>query len=119
MSCCVLGAFGAFWLVFVAATLIGDAMSMEARDMLLGLAMGTLVVAPFFGLGWTARRWPRATGIGLLVVSVALLAIFGRRKPGLEWSTTAMTALLLGGPFLVCGLALLFGWGAEPIANEA
>lgn len=115
----VLAAFGAFWAVFVIATLIGDATSgMAVGSMLLGAAMGILIIAPFFGLAWTARRWPRATGVSLLVASLVLLGVFGVRRGGLAWSTRVMTNLLLIGPLLVSGLALLFGWGTEPAAED-
>jgi hypothetical protein len=72
---------GAFWAVFVIADLVGGAtIPKSAHDVwmgLLGLGAGTLFVAPFFVLGWTVHRWPRGTGIALLVMAAVLLAVLG------------------------------------------
>jgi len=112
----VLTAFGAFWAVFVVATLIGDWSAAGSRadvmQDLLGTAVGVGVVVPFFGLAWSARRWPRATGLALVSVSLGFLAVFGRRR-GLAWSTSALTDVMLIGPVLTSGLALLLDRDGE------
>jgi len=109
----VLAAFGSFWAVFVLATLIGDAMGGQPLSMtLLGTGVGILILLPFFGLAWTARRWPRPTGIAMLGLSLIFAVAFARPGP-LQWSTVVMTQALLGGPFVACGLALLLGWGGD------
>ncbi|MDX1394662.1 MAG: hypothetical protein R3195_09725 [Gemmatimonadota bacterium] len=115
----VLTAFGAFWAVFVVATLIGDAVSMGPDpELLLGVAVGIGLLTPFFGLAWTARRWPHATGLCLLAASAIIFLVFGMRRANFEWSAVVMRDTLLLGPLLVSGLALLFGWGAEETTPE-
>lgn len=112
----VLAAFGSFWAVFVAATLVGDASRIENVQhlllTLLGVLVGIGVVAPFFVLAWTARRWPRGTGMVLVGVTLVFLLVFGR-KGGVEWSTRIMTDALLMGPLATCGLALLLERDAD------
>lgn len=114
----VLVAFGTFWAVFVAATLVGEATSGQSIGLtLLGSAVGIGVVAPFFILARTARGWPKETGVALLVIAVLFLMVFVR--PGaLAWSTIVMTQALLAGPFIVCGLALVLDWGGGMVADE-
>ena len=109
----VLRVFGSFWAIFVVATLIGEARS--GQDLVLtleGIAAGIGILAPFFGLAWTARRWPRPTGLALLGIA----AVFGLAlvRPGpLPWSTVLTTQALLSGPVAVSGIALVLGWGAH------
>ena len=114
----VLVVFGSFWAVFVVATLVGEALGGQSIGLtLLGSAVGIGVVAPFFVLAGTAKRWPRATGAALLCVAALFLLVFVR--PGaLSWSTIVMTQGLLAGPFIVCGLALVLNWGGEMVAEE-
>lgn len=107
----VLRTFGSFWVVFVVATLVGETRS--GQDLLLtlqGTAVGVMVLAPFFGLAWTAHRWPRQTGIALLGIAAVFALVFIRPGP-LAWSTILTTQALLGGPLLLSGLALVFDWG--------
>lgn len=103
----VLLVFGSFWAVFAIATIITEAGSVDAGDAMLGVLASLGIVGPFFLLAWTAHRWPRATGILLLVVSVGFLMVF---KPGAgtqRWSTTLMTDALLLVPLAASGVALL------------
>ncbi len=71
----VLMIFGSFWLVFVLASIIGETPD-SALELLLGMLMGSLVVAPFFVLAWTAGRWPHRTGVALLVMAALFLVMF-------------------------------------------
>jgi len=106
----VLRTFGSFWAVFVLASLVGDFhMPATAQELflgLLGVLVGIGVVAPFFVLAWTARRWPRSTGLALLGVSLIFVVVFGwnRHTP---LSTTYLTMTLLIGPLAVSALGLL------------
>jgi hypothetical protein len=74
-----------------------------------GVFFGFALVGPFFGLAWTAGRWPRPTGVALLAVSVLFLAVFG---PGwtsgpLQLPAVLVTATLLVVPLVASGIALL------------
>lgn len=112
----VLRAFGSFWAVFVIAGLIGDASIPHDRQEfvqgLLGVVMGFVVIAPFFGLAWTASRWPRRTGVALLGVSLVFLVVFGGGA-GLQWSTRVLTGTLLVAPLAISGGALVLDRGSE------
>lgn len=114
----VLVSFGCFWGVFVVATLVGEALGGQSVGLtLLGTAVGVGVVAPFFTLAWTARKWPRRTGAALLGIAVLFVLVFAR--PGaLPWATIIMTQGLLSGPFIVCGLALLLDWGGGMVGED-
>lgn len=104
----VLMTFGTFWLVFVGATLVGDAATSSLTDMLLGTSVGIGIVAPFFVLAWAAGRWPRASGAILLVVSVVFVAVFGRGAArGIPWSAVLVTQTILVVPLVASGIALL------------
>jgi hypothetical protein len=118
----VLRTFGSFWAVFVLAELVGEFTagrgSGGAGSLLLGSAVGLLVIAPFFGLAWTARRWPRATGLALMVFVVVFLVVFFLRRHT-SLATTVLTFTLLIGPLMICGLALLLDWGEVEEDEEA
>lgn len=103
----VLLVFGSFWAVFAIATIISEAGTTSPGDAVLGVLASLGIVGPFFLLAWAAQRWPRATGVLLLVVSVAFLMAF---KPGAgtqRWSTTLLTDALLIVPLAASGIALL------------
>jgi hypothetical protein len=102
----VLLAFGSFWAVFAVASVIGEWGTASLVETLLGIGVATGLVAPFFGLAWTARRWPRPTGIALIGVAAIFVVVFS--APGrLPWSTVVMTAVMLVGPLIVAGVALI------------
>lgn len=106
-SSLVLLTFGSFWAVFVLASLLGETNPETTfGEAAWGILVGVLLIAAFFVPAWAARRWPRPTGALLLVVSVGLFLVFGR-KGGLSWSTVALTDTLLFGPLLASGFALL------------
>lgn len=103
----VLMTFGSFWAVFVLATLIGESNpDGEFSEAILGILVGSALVAAFFVPAWTAHRWPRITGMILLLVSAGFAVVFGR-KGALQWSTVALTNTLLLVPLMVSGIALV------------
>jgi hypothetical protein len=103
----VLVTFGSFWAVFVVASLIGESGSdSDFSEAILGILVGVTLVAAFFVPAWTAHRWPRITGVVLLLVSVGFGVVFGR-KGALQWSTVALTNTLLLVPLMVSGIALV------------
>jgi hypothetical protein len=101
---------GSFWAVFVIAELVGEFRvphSLEdVKLTLIGFGAGTMFVAPFFVLAWTVNRWPRATAYALIGVAVLLFLVLFR-TPDLPWSTVVMTRLMLIGPLLATGIAVL------------
>jgi hypothetical protein len=103
----VLMTFGSFWAVFVAASFIGESGSdADFSEAILGILVGVGLVAAFFVPAWTAHRWPRSTGIILLLISIGFGLVFGR-KGALQWSTVALTNTLLLVPLMVSGIALV------------
>jgi len=94
----ILLVFGTFWLVFTGASHATEpaALLMEAPFAL-----------AFFVLAWTARRWPRSTG--LLLVLLALFVFFAFDL--YESFTVRMAAwpvlLTTFLPLMACGVALL------------
>jgi hypothetical protein len=91
--------FGICWLLFCAA---------DSWQHPLGLLMSCLPAAPFFLLAWLSQRWPRVAGV-LLIAAGASMYVFFRfwtnERGGLI--TQTCTAVLLVGPLLASGLALL------------
>jgi hypothetical protein len=92
--------FGAGWLVFSQA---------DAGGKPLDMLMASLPSLPFFALAWLAQRWPKPAGVLMIVAAAALYLFFGfwseERSGGLIVNTGV--AVLLCGPLLGCGLALL------------
>ena len=98
-----LAVFGAFWLVF---TVLGNATEPAAL-----LVQGVVVALPFFVLAWTAGRWPRATGVVLLLVAVGTIVLFRfLRTANLDHEkllVRALTFVVFEVPLLAGALALL------------
>jgi dipeptide/tripeptide permease len=91
--------FGLFWAAFV----VGGHWTDPAA-----LLMGSLVVMPFFLLAWSARRFPRATGIILLVLAaVGFWSFFDVGRAFGTRPTQLLTFALLLAPLIACGVALL------------
>jgi hypothetical protein len=105
--------FGLFWAVFVIADVIGE-MNPEVGliESIKGVLFGTALIAAFFVPAWTAQRWPRPTGVVLLLIAVALLTIF-RGGNALSIATNVLTITLLICPLIVTGIALVFDNNAE------
>jgi hypothetical protein len=104
----VLFTFGAFWAVFVIASVIGE--SANAAEFLLGSLMGTIVVAPFLVLARMAGRWPRRrTGAVLLAVAALFLVMFvpPQVARGLNLPSMLVTDVLFLVPLIGSGIALL------------
>lgn len=93
--------FGTFWLLFCVA---------DSWQHPLGMLLHCLPALPFFLLAWMARRWPRLAG-ALLILIGAFMYVFFRfwtnERGGIV--TQTVTAVLLVGPLLGSGLALVRG----------
>jgi hypothetical protein len=96
----ILLTFGSLWALF---NIFGNLKHPVAMLMqLLGTA------APFFVLAFTAKRWPRVTGVLLITASVAFMIFFGWHdftSPDLV--THLLVMLLFLGPLVGSGIALL------------
>ena len=92
--------FGFCWLAFT---------QMDAAKRPLDMLMAALPALPFFALAWLARRWPKPSGVLMIAVAAAMYVFFGfyseARSGGLIVNTGV--AVLLCGPLVGCGLALL------------
>jgi len=99
---------GSFWAVFAIASAFGEA-GEEHRlsEILMGLAMGILLVAPFFVLAWTTRKWPRATGVALFAVAALFIMVFDIGGGNLSLSTIMLRDTTLIVPFVASGIALV------------
>lgn len=101
----ILIAFGCVWLVFTIVSNLGPEWTGWAA-----LLLHPLLAAPFFVLAWLSGRWPRIAGVMLLVVSLFLFVLIGlptiARTSILEMFT-GVVFILLFGPLLVSGIALL------------
>ena len=100
--------FGTAWLLFALA---------DAGPKPLGWLMASLPALPFFALAALAWRWPRVAGVLLVGAAAFMYWFFGYwsndRMGGLIVNTGV--ALLLCGPLVGCGLALLV---AKPESEE-
>jgi hypothetical protein len=103
----VLMVFGSFWAVFVLATIVGELTDSSEPFQWVGVLAGFMFVAPFFGLAYTAGRWPRQTGMLLLGVAAAFLVITAPTGSSLNLSSMLVTDALLIVPMVATGVALL------------
>ena len=112
MATRILIAFGALWLIF---TIISNLGSQWTGWM--ALVMQPLLSAPFFLLAWTARRWPRLTGLLLLAAAAGFCWFFGLfQEAGIDLINDGVVFILFVGPLIASGVALLGGGkGAEEI----
>lgn len=95
----ILVGFGICWLLFCIA---------DSWQHPLGMLMHSLVAAPFFVLALLARRWPRLAGALLVAAAIFFYVAFrfwSDARGGLV--VNSITAVLLVGPLLASGVALL------------
>ena len=72
------------------------------------LLVRSLPAVPLFVLAWTSPRWPRATGVGLLALSLFTLMMLAEpAENGSGPIEQIIRVLLLFGPLLACGVSLL------------
>jgi hypothetical protein len=113
MAARILIAFGSVWLVFTIVSNLGSEWTGWAA-----LLLHPLLTLPFFALAWLSYRWPRFTGILLLVASIFFTQLFGVfRSSDLGLVTRGVTYILFLGPLLASGVALL-GAGNECERSE-
>jgi hypothetical protein len=99
----ILVSFGSAWLVFTLVSNTGG----EWRGWM-PLLLHPLLTLPFFALAWLSGRWPRVTGVLLLVAAAAFLQLFGMfRRDHLAMINEAVTFVLFIGPLIACSLALV------------
>lgn len=99
----ILLGFGGAWLLFAILSNTGSEWTGWTA-----LLLHPLLAAPFFALAWASQRWPRIAGASLLVVAACFLQFFGFfRRDHLALINQAVTFVLLVGPLLACGLALV------------
>ena len=99
----ILCAFGSVWLVFTIVSNLGSEWTGWTA-----LLLHPLLTLPFFVLAWLSRRWPRTTGVLLLVASIFFLQLFGFfRSTPLGLVTRCITFTLFLGPLIASGIALL------------
>lgn len=95
--------FGCTWFVFCILANVGS----EWRGFL-PLLLHPLLTLPFFLGAWLAPRAPRPVGLGLLVVAIAGTLFLRLFRHGDDRVLTDLVVfLLLAGPLIGCGVALL------------
>jgi hypothetical protein len=99
----LLVAFGVVWLAFAVVSNVGSEWTGWTA-----LLLEPLLAAPFLALAWTSSRWPRATGAALLAVAALEFWFLGLfRNSNLGFLTQSFTSILLVGPLVSAGAALL------------
>ncbi len=101
----VLLAFGCFWLAFVVLSHTGIEMLIEG-----------VVVVPFFVLAFASRRWPRPSGIALIVTASAAFWLFDLARAFRGNQGAVMVTIVFVLPLAVTGLALV---ASKPEAEAA
>ena len=94
----VLLIFGCAWLLF---NVLGN------LEHPMALVMQSLLAAPFFALAWSSRRWPRATGVLLLLAAAFFCRFFGLHEILPDRIHRLTTGILFLGPLVAAGVALL------------
>ncbi|MBD3368694.1 MAG: hypothetical protein GF405_11075 [Candidatus Eisenbacteria bacterium] len=94
--------FGTVWLLF---NILANLSSFVA------LVMQSLLAAPFFALAWAANRWPRGTGIVLILTSLFFANMFDTFERLFSTDPfdngAPFVLVLFIGPLLASGIALL------------
>ena len=95
----VLLIFGSAVGCFNVASNLGDPAAMAMQ------LLGTTV--PFFLFAWLSRRWPRVVGVLMLATSAVAGLYYFSHLPRLALVVKAGTAVMILGPLLASGVALL------------
>ena len=107
----ILAIFGSFWTVFIIASFMGGDpdSNISLTESILGFLFGMSLIAAFFVPAWTAYRWPKPTGVVLVIVATCLLLLFysGGRGESLQWTSILLTDSMLILPLYICGIALI------------
>jgi hypothetical protein len=99
----ILTAVGVFWL----GLMIVNNLRAESSSWL-ALLVQSLPAVPLFALAWTSPRWPRTTGVGLLVLSLFTLILLAEpAQSDTGPIEQVIRVLLFFGPLLACGVSLL------------
>lgn len=99
----ILIGFGCAWLVFAVLSNTGKEWTGWTA-----LLLHPLLVAPFFLVAWSSQRYPRPSGVLLLVISLFLLQFFGAfRMTGENFINKTLVLILFVGPLLAAGVALV------------
>lgn len=99
----ILVAFGFAWFAFAVASNVGPEWTGWTA-----LLMHPLLAAPFFVLAWLSQRWPRTSGVLLLVACAFFAQFFGVFESNNQALITRLiTYVLFLGPLLASGVALL------------
>ena len=102
MATRILLIFGTSWFVFAV-------LSASEDPSLVGYLMSVAVTAPFFGMAWVARRWPRVAGIALIGFAAFFVYFFGLYEVFTDpfGKGRSMVIIFFMGPLLTAGIALL------------
>lgn len=99
----ILTAVGVFWLALMIINNLGPGWSGWPA-----LLVQSLPAVPLFALAWTAPRWPRTTGAGLLALSLLTLILLAEpARSDTGPIEQVIRVLLFFGPLLACGVSLL------------
>jgi hypothetical protein len=99
----ILTAVGVFWLALMIVNNLRPEWSGWSA-----LLVQSLPAVPLFVLAWTSPRWPRATGVGLLALSLFTLVLLAEPSQNNTGPIEqAIKVLLFFGPLLACGVSLL------------
>jgi hypothetical protein len=106
----ILLAFGSFWLAFIVLSHITEPVMLLVEG---------LVAAPFFILAWTARRWPRATGVLLIVLALFAFFAFDMYEAFASRMNAWPVLLTMFLPLMASGLALVRAGTEDEAWEEA
>jgi hypothetical protein len=88
----------------------------DLRDPVALLMQLLVTTLPFFVFAWGSRHWPRVTGAFMVVTSAVAGGYYFTHFGNLTLVTKAVTAVLVVGPLLSSGVALL-GWSQDGVES--
>lgn len=98
--------FGSAWFLVTVLDNFDDPVAMFMQVL--------VMAAPFFGLAFLARKWPRVAGVLLIAASVFYLFYLGMlRSSPMGLATRGLVLVLFLGPLVASGVALLLGPHAD------